>query len=498
MPGVSISTAVRTGPSTASTNPAATFFVVGETARGIDTVARRVTSLEAYETAFGGYEANKYTYQQVRTFFEEGGSVAYVARATASGGVRASKALLADPSSAPGITLTAVGKGTWGNSIHVAVVNSASESFTMSIYYGAAATADTLIYTSPSFTSLSEAVTAINASTVLAEYCTAALTASADASALLTNAAAAAFTSGDNGSIAAGDFTGALARFTEEMGSGCVAIPGLADGTSDATDVYDPIKAHCVTYNRIALLSFAAGTSTSAAIAASDAYGASNDEGHEYLAFYHPWITVPYTSSTNLTVPPEGYVAAIRSKMLNQVGTWKAAAGSASSASFVNGTETAVGRSDGDSLDASYVNAIRVINNSVRIYGARSHSRDTVQWRFITQRDTINYIVDRSNNALEPLVFSPINGRKSIYSDIESALLGVLEPIRLADGFFAGFDASGKQVDPGYTIRIDDSINPLSQLETGLVRAQVGVRLSTVADKITVTLTKSNLTATLL
>lgn len=497
MPGVSISTAVRTGPSTASTNPAATFFVVGETERGIDTAAVRVTSLEAYETAFGGYQSTKYTYQQIRTFFEEGGSVAYVARATATGGVRASKALVTDPADGAGITLTAVGKGAWGNSLQVQVVNADSTEFSLKVYYGGA-TSDYLIYESAEFTNLTDAVAAINASSVLANYCTAALTTGADTSELLKAAAASAFTSGDDASIAAGDFTGALARFTEDLGAGCVAIPGLADGTSDATDVYDPIKTHCAAYNRIALLSFAAGTSTSAAIAASEAYGAANDEDHEYLAFYHPWVTIPYTSSVNLTVPPEGYVAAIRSKMLNQVGTWKAAAGLPSAASFVVGIETAVGRTDGDNLDAAYVNAIRVINNSVRIYGARSHSRDEIQWRFITHRDTINYIVDRCNAALEPLVFSSINGRKAIYSDIEAALTGVLAPIRLADGFFAGFDASGKQVDSGYSIRVDDSLNPLSQLESGLVRAQVGVRLSTVADKITLTLTKSNLTATLL
>lgn len=496
MPGVSISTAVRTGPSTTSTNPAATFFVVGETERGVDSEAVRVTSLNAYETAFGGFESTKYVYQQIRTFFEEGGSVAYVARATATDGAKATIALAAE-ASAPGITLTAVGKGDWGNSLFASATNVASASFSVSIYYGASATADTLIYQSPSFTTLAACVEALNASTVLANYCTAALTTGATGTAKLATAAATAFTSGDDGTLTAAGFTGALSLFTEELGAGCVAIPGLADGTSDATDVYDPIMNHCVANNRIALLSFAKGTSTSAAIAASDAYGASNDEGHEYIAFYHPWIVVPY-SSTTLTVPPEAYVAAVRSKMLNQVGTWKPNAGIASAASFVSGTETSIGRSASDALDASRVNPIRVINNSVRIYGARSHSRDEVQWRFITHRDTMNYIVDRCNNSLESLVFSTINGRRSIYSDIEASILSVLEPIRLADGFFAGFDASGKQVDPGYTIRVNDALNPLSQLEAGLVRAEVGVRLSTVADKITVTITKSNLTATLI
>ena len=99
MPGVNISTAVRTGPVSTGNAPAATFFLVGETERGTDSKAVKVESLAQYVTAFGGYESSKYTYQQVRTFFEEGGSVAYVARVSASDATAASIALVAEPSS---------------------------------------------------------------------------------------------------------------------------------------------------------------------------------------------------------------------------------------------------------------------------------------------------------------------------------------------------------------------------------------------------------------
>lgn len=497
MPGVSISTAVRTGPVNTGLAPASTFFLVGETERGTDSVAVAISSLTEYETHFGGYEANKHTYQQIRTFFEEGGATAYVARASASttnGGGLASLELVANPASAPGVTLTAVGRGAWGNNINVAVDNN-STSFDVTFYYGGTTAAE-VIATINGNSSLDDFVSAVNNSTILAKYCTASLSTGSTASALLTDFAVDSFTSGDDGTIAEDDFLSALDLFTEELGAGAVAIPGIADGEDDET-LYDAIKTHCVANNRIALLSFEVGATASSAASASTNYSASDATGQEYLAFYFPWVKIPSGSGTSLTVPPEAYVAAVRSKMHNRFGSWQPFAGAKSESKFVTGLASAVNRTDGQTLDDSRVNAIRVVNDTVRIYGARSHSTNTAQWRFITHRDTMNFIIDRCQLALEPLVFSTINGRKTIYADIASALKGVMEPIRIAGGLYEGFDIAGKQVDYGYTIKVDDTINPISQLESGLVKAQVGVRISSIGDKIEVTLTKSNLTATL-
>ena len=275
-----------------------------------------------------------------------------------------------------------------------------------------------------------------------------------------------------------------------------MSIPGLADGTTDAT-VWDAIKNHCEANNRIGILSFHSGAEADDVASASTDYGASDNTDHEYLAMYYPWVTIPSGSGVNLSIPPDAYVAANRSKAHNGVGTWDAFAGVSSEGRFVNGIQTAISRTTGNTLDEARVNAIRVINGAVRIYGARSHSTNTAQWRFITHRDTINYVVDRCLNALEPLVFSTINGRRTIYADIKSAIQGVMEPIRIAGGLYEGFDALGRQVDYGYTIKVDDSLNPVSQLESGLVKAQVGIRVSSIGDKIEVNLIKSNLTTTL-
>jgi hypothetical protein len=486
MPGVTISTAVRTGAVNAGAAPAQTFFVVGQTARGIDGEAVLVTSLEDFETKFGGHVSGHYTWYTLKTFFEEGGVQAYVARATASAAVAASVDLDA-PSSAPGITLTAVGAGTWGNSLEATVVNN-TINFDLTVTY-----ADAEVFSGFGFTSLDEAITAINFSSTAANYFSASLTSGASGSSLLVAVSESAFTSGTDGAIAKTDYTAALSLFTTELGSGAVSIPGVATGSSDAA-VYDAMRTHAYQNNRIAICSFASTATLSQARAASTGY--TGTEYHEYMAFYHPWVQIP-NGSVTVNIPPDGFVAAVRSKTHNAAGPWKAYAGVASEASFVSGLALTVSRSDADGMEGDRVNPLRLVNGRVRIYGARSHSTLTQQWRFINARDVINYIVVQAENALDDLVFSTIDGRSVVFANIINALQGILEPIRIAGGFYEGFDALGKRLDYGYTIKCDAALNPASQLETGTVKARVGVRVSSIGDKIEVDLIKSNLTTAL-
>lgn len=494
MPGVSISTAVRTGPANPGVAPASTFFVVGETERGTDTDAVLITNLTQYESYFGGYESNKYTYQQVRTFFEEGGARAYVARVSAADGVAASKEINAQ-GSAPGIIFTAIGKGEWGNDLYVSSVLTSSI-FSVTVYYGGSTDED-IVFSGVGYTSLSDAIEKMSASATLAKYCTVSIASGATLNSLLGTTSAVALENGSDGSVGVSDFVLALDHFGEEFGPGAVAIPGLTSGSGD-DEIWDAMKAHCIANNRVAICSFASGTSASTAASASDAYGSSDNSGHEYLAFYHPWVRIPSGTGVTLTVPPDAYVAAKRSQLHNSSGPWSAYAGISSTSSFVTGLESAVNRASGDTLDDSRVNAIRIINNQVRIYGARSHSTNTAQWRFITHRETINYILYLANEALEPLIFSSINGRKEIYANVKTALKNVMEPIRVAGGLFEGSDQNGALTDYGYTVKCDDSINTLSDLEAGQIHARLGVRVSSVGDKISLTVTKSNLTSTLI
>jgi hypothetical protein len=79
-------------------------------------------------------------------------------------------------------------------------------------------------------------------------------------------------------------------------------------------------------------------------------------------------------------------------------------------------------------------------------------------------------------------------------ANVESKLVAILEPLRRKGALYEAFNAQGKRLDFGYTVVCNKANNPVTQLATGLVKASVGLRVSSVGDKIEVDIIKSNLT----
>ena len=107
----------------------------------------------------------------------------------------------------------------------------------------------------------------------------------------------------------------------------------------------------------------------------------------------------------------------------------------------------------------------------------------------------MNHVVIEAGRSLEDLVFSTIDGRNTIFSAIESRLIAILSPLRDIGALFEAYDANGRKIDSGFTVRCDAKLNPVSQLAGGTVKAKVGLRVSSIGDKIEVDIIKSNLTA---
>jgi hypothetical protein len=219
-------------------------------------------------------------------------------------------------------------------------------------------------------------------------------------------------------------------------------------------------------------------------------------ENSEHLSVYWPWVRIPNGALT-MVVPPEGFVAAKRAAVHNSRGAFYPYAGESGAANFVVALETGVSKEDTDTADAGHVNAIRIVQGSIRVYGARSASTDTDNFRFITGQEVLNYIVYSAERDLENLLFQPIDGRKTIFARVGATLTAVLDPIAKAGGLFAIFDANGKEIDPGYSVVVSDALNPVTQLAEGKIVAKVGARVSGIGDKIEVEVTKSSLTASL-
>jgi hypothetical protein len=293
----------------------------------------------------------------------------------------------------------------------------------------------------------------------------------------------------DRVNVTANIYAAGLNVFNHAYGTGCVSIP-----ESSAIGAYQGLIAHASAYNRIALLHPPSSQTVSEAETFTETITAT-ESNLEHAACYYPWINVP-TSTVGVSrlIPPDGYAAAARARAHNQVGPQQAGAGLISDARWIVSPETEIDKISGDSLDVALCNAIRMINGSLRIYGARSLSGDSTNYRYITGQDTVNGIVTAANKSLEDLVFSVISGRNSIFASVEAKLVAVLEPLRTSGALYEAFDGNGKRIDLGYTVVCNTSINPVTQLADGLVKAKIGVRVSSVGDKIEVDIVKSNLT----
>ena len=504
MPGINISTAVRTGPTSTTVRESSQAFFVGKAFRGPTDTATLITGMDQFELHYGGYINGSYLYSTVETFFEEGGSQCYVARALASDAAVGALSLKNNSNSATVITLTAVGGGTWSSvaggaerlSVIVTAGTAASTSI-VKIYKGG-----TLVMSTGNCTTNQQVAGKINVHPIASLLCTATVTAGKETTELVSAAAEKYFgdstdTDGSAGTaVADNDLAAKLSLFLDSYGTGVVACP-------ETTGINDELIAHANSMNRLAFLYADAGTDPNDASASGDyddlisiTQGIQSNENSEHVAFFAPWVYVPSgTLGVNRLIPPVGYAAGARARAHNNVGPHQPGAGVTSTARFVNGIEFAIGSTLGDSLDAESINAIRIINNTIRIYGARSCSGDLPNFRYITAQDVLNYVVVESYRALEDILFRPIDARNALFVSVKQRLQSILEGLREIGAVYPAFDNNGRQIDYGYTVVCDSSINPLANLVDGTVTARVGLRVVGIGDSIQVDIIKSSLTA---
>jgi len=483
MPGVSIQTGVRVGPNAATSVETSQIFIVGKTERGPINTAKLVTSLEEYKAIYGGYVSYSFTQPVVESFFEEGGTRAFICRVCGASPTTGTLALTG-AAAAASFSVTANGPGAWSSGIKVQVINpgTGGGDFIVKIFDN-----DVLKFSTGNCTTVLQAVGRINSSPVASKIVVAAATGTA----LPSNLAATALSAGDDNEEVVGnaDYVSNLTNFLESYGTGVVMCAETENST-----VQTGLANHANAFNRIAFIS--SSVADTAANAQSDGYAlAAANVSTEHVAYFFPWVFVPTSvPGVNRAIPPVGYAAAKRAVAHAQVGAHKPGAGLISIAQFVNGVTVDVDKATGDALDEAYVNAIRVINNTIRIYGARSASSDAVNFRYITAQDVVNQVVVEANRSLEDLLFSVIDGRNTVFAAVEAKLFAILEPLRSNGALFEAFDSNGKRIDFGYTVKCDSSLNPTNQLADGLIKARVGLRVSSVGDKIEVEIIKSNLT----
>lgn len=474
--GVKVTTSALAGRTNSGVR-SGRFIVAGFTERG-PSAPTLVRSLAAYTQLFGGRTAfNSALYDNLRTFWEEGGSEAVVVRVVGAGATAGTVTL--EGADAPLVTLTAESAGAWSADVSVSVQIQPATGFApeqIRLVVDAPGGSESFLATSTQ-----GIIDAVNARSAFVK----ATPAAEDVAAQLSAVESVALSAGDDkrGSVTAEDAVAALNRAGLEWGTAAVALPGYP-----AQVVAEGLLAHAARFSRVALMAPQAGSTAEDAIGVGAELMAADKS--EYGALLFPYLSIPDGTATRL-VSPEGFAAAKRAVAHSDVGPWRAPAGDFALAEWILGTEVAVDSSMNERLADARVTAIMSTGDRTRPYGWWSLSPDTDRWDMLTSRDTLNTLAAQCSDALEEFVFQPIDGRGLLTGQIESTLVGILDPISRANGVFPMSDADGNELDPGYRVVVDDTINTMETISEGRIVARVSVRLAPAAKLIEVEIVKA-------
>ncbi len=462
--------------------PSASYFTVGLAERGSATEVARVTSLAQFEAVFGVRPNYGNLYDDIAMFFSEGGGEAYVARVVGPAATQGSLATpLVDRAGTPLSTLqvTAKGPGAWSSGVTVQIVNGTIlNTFTLIVAHLGLEVERFANLVSPA-----DALTRTAGSTWITLTNLASATAAPNNNPAVSGPTALAAGTDDRASVVAATLVAALARFGPQFGDGAVAVPGGGDAT------HAGLIAHAEGHNRMAILASARGTT------ASQLATLANGLDSEFAGFFGPWVLTRDAFGGLLAIPPDGYVAAVRARAHRDLGPWAAPAGERSRSGVVVAPDQIFDNATANSLEDSKVNPILPLTSGVRLYGWRSLSSDTPNWRLLTGIDVINRIVVAAQVDLERMLFETIDAKGHLLSRIEGALIAIVEPMAKAGGLYPWIelDAGGQpiELDPGYLVTTDPTREVAS---ANLVKATVAVRVSPTAVMVMLTVTKVGVT----
>lgn len=485
MPGVTVVTTTRPAPGTINSQPAGNLFVAGLTERGDTTGVVLIRSMQEYSDLLGARVAYGALYDQLQTFFAEGGQRAYVARVV---GASATVGTLTvnDRSGGAGVATVrfdAPNAGAWSTGVSVAVADgSLPNTVKVTVTYGGVT-----VESYDNLATPAAIVAAFANSNFVRAVDLASATAAPGNNPKITAATPLSAGGDDRGTVVAGDYITALARFDTSLGAGAVAIPGQTSANVGAG-----IIAHCTATNRrTAILSVAVGSTNAAAKAAANAIRGS--AGSEFAGLFYPWVVIPDGSGGTRTISPEGYVAGVRARTFLAAtrGPGRAPAGDIAQARFVVGVERSILRAEGDDLNASDVNVIRIIAGTTRLYGWRSLSIDDANYQLLTGREVLNALVVECETALEPFVFRSIDARGQLFAEVEGALRGVIEPYRARGALYERLDPVTLDViDPGYAVDAGLDVNTATTLAANTLAATMAFRVAPTAELTALIITK--------
>ena len=471
---------------------------LGETERG-STEPLLVTSYPDYLRKFGGvFKVDGYMPYAVQGFFENGGSVCYVARIVKVTGdepaVSASVSL--DP-----LVVSAIGEGEWGNRLFVSISNASSRDkdevdptgpFRLRVYYWSEAEEDIepfdpegVIEGDPTdsgppvliedFDELSadpkspdyfdKRINHGNSALIhiaLPETATSARPGNAVLTPLINGVGG-----GPDEDIEFGDFGG---RNTAGERTGLAALnesrfEEIAILYAPNALSVDGLPGAMISHCEINKYRFAVFESIQNRANVTTVVGDKPGDS-KYAAYYYPWIRVidPDTGARK-QIPPGGHIAGIYARSDTERGVWKAPANE-----IVRGAvelEYKLTDADQSQLNPKGVNAIRAFpNRGRRVWGARTVSSDAL-WKYVNVRRLFIFLEASIFRGTQWVVFEPNDPK--LWARVNQTITGFLRTQWREGALF------GRTEEDAFFVKVDESTMSPDDIANGRLIIQIGV-----------------------
>ena len=285
--------------------------------------------------------------------------------------------------------------------------------------------------------------------------------------------------SDDFAGVDAAKYVTALGAFADiNLGGGQVAVPGISSST-----VLAALKAHAELYQRLAIYDSTIGDDVSEILVKD--YSAARS-AHAELCY--PWIECLDFSGNGLKkfYPPSIFALGACARVDRTQGTQKAPANIAALGAIdvernSNGTPM-FNDNARTQLNEKQINVIAPIGTEgIKKYGGRLfYPTGETRVQFVHQRRVLNMLFYSLKLGLTWATFQTVDGTGKLFRDLKSSTENYLRSLYRAGMFYGATEAEA------FVVICDESNNLPEDLDLGIVKIQVGVKISPTAERIIV------------
>jgi hypothetical protein len=299
------------------------------------------------------------------------------------------------------------------------------------------------------------------------------------------------FTGGTDGNLPCTEvqsLTDALGHLPKTLGPGQLSAPGKSD-----VDFHGALLAAAEATNRVALLDCAQGDDfTTLTAMAGSLRGAAQDR---YGSLWAPWAVIPgVAGGTTRMVPWSPIQAALCSENDRGGNPNQAVAGLWGQAQWVNDLEHDFTEVECEMLLYAGVDTARKVYGSIQAYAFRTlvdPNGTRADWRELNHARLNMAITADCNREGQSDVFAQLDGRGHTIAAYGGRMGAVCLTYFTVDALF------GDDPSEAYIVNVGPDVNPPEQLQEGILRAVLSVRMSPHAELVRIEIVKNPITVPL-